>query len=78
MISSDTRYEADEWYSVEETPPFVVGDEEYTGYLVYTNGYIQVADYSADKYSPGIYEFHIDGEYDPYVTHWMILPAAPD
>ena len=65
-----------EWTSVNESPPFKVGDEGYTGYLVYSDGYIRVADYTTDKYD-NIPYFHVDGEYDPDVTHWMPLPEPP-
>lgn len=65
-----------EWHSITEKPPKIVGDDGYTGYLVYSDGYIQVADYSADRL--GDIWFHVDGEYDPDVTHWMLLPAPPD
>ena len=66
-----------EWYSVDDILPLLaVGDEGYTGYLVYSCGYPMVADYGVDRL--GTLWFYVDGEYDPDVTHWMPLPAPPD
>jgi hypothetical protein len=63
------------WISVEERlPKKKVGDEGYVGYLVLSDGEYQIADFTHDKYMQTAYEFHIDGEYDPNVTHWMELP----
>lgn len=68
---------ADEkWIPVTEQPPLKVGDEGYTGYLVFANGYYEIADYTIDKFDNVPY-FHVDGEYNPDVTHWMELPAPP-
>ena len=71
--------ERDRWHSeLSEFPPKKVGDDGYTGYLVFSDGYIQVADFVAlGGAIPYAYEFHVDGEYDPDVTHWMQLPDPP-
>ncbi len=66
----------DRWISVEETPPKKVGDDGYTGYLVYANGYYEIADYAPEKLF-GIYEFHVDGEYEPNIVAFMPLPEPP-
>lgn len=57
------------WISVEEWPTKNVCDDDYTGYLVFSDGYIKVADYTCG--------FYVDGEYDPNVTHYMPLPKPP-
>ena len=63
------------WISAEERlPKKKVGDEGYVGYLVLSDGEHQIADFTNDKYMQTAYEFHVDGEYDPNVTHWMELP----
>lgn len=63
------------WISVEKRlPEKKVGDEGYIGYLVLSDGEYQIADFTHDKYVQTAYEFHVDGEYDPNVTHWMELP----
>lgn len=67
--------ERDRWISVKDATPKMAGEEGYTGYLVYSNGYMQVADYVSDGY--GVGEFHIDGEYDPDVIAFMPLPEPP-
>lgn len=64
------------WIPVTEEPPLKVGDDGYNGYLVYANGYYEVADYTTDKFDNVPY-FHVNGEYEPDVTHWMPLPPAP-
>lgn len=64
------------WIPVTETPPLKVGDDGYNGYLVYTNGYYAVADYTTDKFDNVPY-FHVNGEYEPFVTHFMPLPDPP-
>lgn len=68
------------WIPVTEAPALKVGDEGYLGYLVYANGYYHVADYVAD-YAIGRLDnepsFHVDGEYEPDITHWMPLPKPP-
>lgn len=65
------------WIPVTEEPPLKVGDDGYNGYLVYTNGYYEVADYTTDKLDNVPY-FHVNGEYEPDVTHWMPLPEPPE
>ena len=61
------------WISVEERLP-----ELGQGVLVYDDcEYMSVADYTHDKHFPTVYEFHVNGEYEPGVTHWMPLPEAP-
>ncbi len=61
------------WISVEERLP-----EPGQGVLVYDDcGYMSVADYTHDKHFPTVYEFHVNGEYEPGVTHWMPLPEPP-
>lgn len=65
------------WMSVTEEPPLKVGDDGYNGYLVYDNGYYALADYATDKQDNVPY-FHVDGEWDTDVTHWMPLPQAPE
>lgn len=64
------------WIPVTEKPPLKVGDDGYNGYLVYANGYYEVADYTTDKLDDVQY-FYVDGEYEPDVTHWMPLPEPP-
>ena len=64
------------WIPVTETPPRKVGDDGYNGYLVYANGYYKVSDYTTDKFDNVPY-FHVDGEYEPDVTHYMPLPEPP-
>ena len=64
------------WIPVTEKPPLKVGDDGYNGYLVYANGYYEVADYTTDKFDNVPY-FHVNGEYEPDVTHYMPLPEPP-
>ena len=64
------------WIPVTEEPPLKVGDDGYNGYLVYANGYHEVADYTTDKFDNVPY-FHVNGEYEPDVTHYMPLPQPP-
>ena len=64
------------WIPVTEEPPLKVGDDGYNGYLVYANGYYEVADYTTDKFD-NVPCFHVDGEYEPDVTHYMPLPEPP-
>jgi hypothetical protein len=64
------------WIPVTEEPPLKVGDDGYNGYLVYANGYYEVADYTTDKFDNVPY-FHVNGEYEPDVTHYMPLPQPP-
>lgn len=64
------------WIPVTEQPPFKVGDDGYNGYLVYANGYYEIADYTTDKLD-NVPCFHVNGEYEPDVTHWMPLPEPP-
>lgn len=64
------------WIPVMEEPPLKVGDDGYNGYLVYANGYYEVADYTTDKFDNVPY-FHVNGEYEADVTHWMPLPEPP-
>lgn len=64
------------WIPVTEQPPLKVGDDGYNGYLVYANGYYEVADYTTDKFDNVPY-FHVNGEYEPGVTHFMSLPEPP-
>ena len=52
------------WIPVTEEPPRKVGDEGYRGYLIFANGYYEVADYTVDKVDNVPY-FHVDGEYEP-------------
>ena len=67
------------WISVEERlPEKKVGDEGYVGYLVLSDGEYQIADFTHDKYMQIAYEFHVDGEYDPNITHWMELPPKEE
>ena len=64
------------WIPVTQEPPLKVGDDGYNGYLVYANGYYEVADYTTDKFDNVPY-FHVNGEYEPDVTHYMPLPEPP-
>lgn len=64
------------WVPVTEEPPLKVGDDGYNGYLVYANGYYEVADYTTDKFDNVPY-FHVNGEYETGVTHFMPLPEPP-
>lgn len=65
------------WIPATEEPPLKVGDDGYNGYLVYANGYYEVADYTVDKFDNVPY-FHVDGEYEYGVTHYMPLPEPPE
>lgn len=64
------------WIPVTKAPALKVGDEGYPGYLVYANGYYDVADYAIDRLGNGP-SFHVDGEYEPDITHYMPLPKPP-
>ena len=64
------------WIPVTEQPPLKVGDDGYNGYLVFANGYYEVADYTTDKFDNAPH-FHVNGEYEPTVTHFMPLPEPP-
>lgn len=64
------------WIPVTKAPSLKVGDEGYPGYLVYANGYYDVADYAVDRLGNGP-SFHVDGEYEPEITHYMPLPGPP-
>ena len=64
------------WIPVTEQPPLQVGDDGYNGYLVYANGYYEIADYTIDKLD-GVPYFYVDGEYEADVTHFMPLPEPP-
>lgn len=64
------------WIPATKAPALKVGDEGYPGYLVYANGYYDVADYAVDRLGNGP-SFHVDGEYEPYITHYMPLPEPP-
>lgn len=70
------------WHSVTEPPPYRVGDPEYRGYLVCVDygGYqmLRIADYTYEDPDDDLYSFHVDGEYEPGVTHWMRLPIFPE
>ena len=70
------KIEAPRWIPVTEQPQSKVGDDGYNGYLVYANGYYEIADYTIDKLDVVPY-FHVDGEYETDVTHWMPLPEPP-
>lgn len=67
---------AHRWIPVTEAPSLKVGDEGYPGYLVYANGYYDVADYAVDWLGNGP-SFHVDGEFEPDITHYMPLPEPP-
>ena len=76
----NARLDAEErhrWIPVMEEPQLEVGDDGYNGYLVYANGYYEVADYTTDKFDNVPY-FHVNGEYEPDVTHYMPLPEPPE
>lgn len=64
------------WIPVTEQPQFKVGDDCYNGYLVYANGYYEIADYTMDELD-GVPYFYVDGEYEAYITHFMPLPEPP-
>ena len=64
------------WIPVTEEPPLKVGDDGYNGYLVYANGYYEVADYTTDEFDNVPY-FHVNGEWEPDATHYMPLPLPP-
>ncbi len=64
------------WIPVTEEPPLKVGDDGYNGYLVFANGYYEVADYTTDKFDNAPL-FFVNGEYEPTVTHFMPLPEPP-
>lgn len=75
-VDQMTEWRKNLWIPVTEEPPLKVGDDGYNGYLVYANGYYEVADYTTDKFDNVPY-FYVDGEYEPDVTHWMPLPEPP-
>ena len=61
------------WISVEERLP-----EPEQGVLVFDDcEYMNVGCYTHDKYFPTLFEFHVNGEYEPGITHWMPLPEQP-
>lgn len=64
------------WYTVLDAAPLKAGEEGYTGYLVYANGFYEVADYVEEI--DGFAYFNVDGEYEPGVTHFLPLPPAPE
>lgn len=64
------------WIPVTEEPSLKVGDDGYNGYLVYADGYYEVADYTTDKFDCVPY-FYVNGEYEQGVTHYMPLPKPP-
>ena len=64
------------WIPMTGEAPLEVGDDGYNGYLVYANGYYAIADYAKDKYDNVPY-FHVDGEMEPDVTHYIPLPPPP-
>lgn len=64
------------WNPVTEEPPLKVGDDGYNGYLVYANGYYEVADYTTDKFD-NVPRFLVDGVWETDVTRWMPLPTPP-
>lgn len=66
--------EAHRWIPVTEAPTLKVGDEGYPGYLVYVNGYYDVADYGVDRLGNG--PRFLD-EYELDITHYMPLPEPP-
>lgn len=63
------------WIPVTETPALKVGDKGYPGYLVYANGYYDVADYGVDRLGNGP---RFLNEYDLDITHYMPLPEPPE
>lgn len=63
------------WIPVTEAPALKVGDEGYPGYLVYANGYYDVADYGVDRLGNG--PRFLD-EYELDITHYMPLPEPPE
>ena len=65
-----------QWIPVTGQPPLKVGDDGYNGYLVFANGYYEIADYSEDRLD-GVPVFCVNGEYEPDVTHWQPLPDPP-
>jgi hypothetical protein len=75
-VDQMTEWRKNPWIPVTEEPPLKVGDDGYNGYLVYANGYYEVADYTTDKFDNVPY-FHVNGEYEPDVTHYMPLPEPP-
>lgn len=63
------------WIPVTEAPTLKVGDEGYPGYLVYVNGYYDVADYGVDRLGNG--PRFLD-EYELDIMHYMPLPEPPE
>lgn len=61
------------WISVDESLP---EKGVYKACLAYANGFIVVAEWSCNKFGYDWW-FHVDGEYEPLVTHWMPLPEPP-
>lgn len=72
IIDMPTLDYAPKWISVKDDLPAAV----VSPCLIYADGWIQVADWSHDKYGNDWW-FYVDGEYDPEVTHWMPLPEPP-
>ena len=48
----------------------------YKACIIYADGYIQIANWSHDKYGHAWW-FFVDGEYATGVTHFMPLPKPP-
>ena len=61
------------WISVEDDLPAHV----ITPCLIYTDGDIELAVWTHDKYELSWW-FHVDGEYETGITHWMPLPSMPE
>ena len=68
------------WHSVKDELPEPVppADSRNHPYLVYADGYLRVADYTCDKYFPTCYSFHVNGEEETGVTHWMSIEAPKE
>lgn len=70
------------WHPVTEQPPYRVGDPEYRGYLVCVDydgeKMLCIADYAYEYPDDDLCSFHVDGEYEPGVTHWMLSPQLPE
>lgn len=79
-IERDLRLAAEEqiphWHTADEKPPLKVGDEGYNGYLLRVYGYYAVGDYTTDRFGNEEW-FHVNGEYEPDVTYWCLLPEPP-
>lgn len=74
IYTSDIAFvNTDEWFSVDDRLP-----EPGQGVLLCDSlGYMNVGSYVENKHFHTIYEFHVNGEYEPDVKWWRPLPDPP-